>query len=122
MEQCEIERMGNLEKKVYRATALKYLPQQLLDFEPKSKPLREACKTYAEIQKQSMKDTAVSNEIPLQLAEIDPVDYGVYLDLKGFYRIMLDPRTIARMQRLEKQLAECKEFENLSQTVTQVRI
>jgi DNA-binding Lrp family transcriptional regulator len=117
IEQCKLEHVGNLEKKVYRAAALKYVPHEFLNFEPRSKSLREAYKSYLEIQREIMKDIEVSNEIP-QSASMNPIDYGVYADLKGFCRIMQSPRTQAKIQRLDKQLAECNEFETIPQVVS----
>jgi len=117
IEQDKLEHVGNLEKRVYRATALKYLPQEFLHFEPKSKSLKEAHNSYVEIQQEIMKDIAVSNEIP-RSSSMDPIDYSVYADLKGFCRTMLSSRTQAKIQRLEKQLADCKEFEVLPQIVS----
>lgn len=116
IEQIKVDHVGNLEKKVYRATALRYIPQDLLHFEPKNKSLQEAFRSYAAIQQESMKDLAVSNEIP-ESSSIDPIDYGVYSDLRGFCRVMLAPQTQAMIQRLDKQLADCKEFEMVSQPV-----
>ncbi|MGI0091911.1 MAG: hypothetical protein ACREBS_09395 [Nitrososphaerales archaeon] len=117
IKQCKLDHIGNLEKKVYRATAMKYLPVQFLDFEPKSKSLKEAYKTYVEIQQEIMKDIAVSNDIP-ESEKMDPIDYGVYADLKSFCRILLSPRTRTKIQRLQKQLADCEELEILPQTVS----
>jgi DNA-binding Lrp family transcriptional regulator len=117
LEQFKVEYVGNLEKKVYRATALKFVPIGFLEFEPKNKNLKEAFKTYGELQRENMKDLADSNEIP-QSAAMDPIDYGVYADLRTFCRIMLSERTHAILKRLEKQLTECKEFDSLDQTVS----
>ncbi len=117
IEQGKLEHVGNLEKKIYRAAALRYVPREFLHFEPKSKSLKVAYNSYIEIQQESLKEIAVTNEIP-QSASTDPIDYGVYADLKGFCRIMLSSRTQAKIQRLDKQLAECKEFETLPQTVS----
>src|SRR5271166_1932299 len=115
IEQTELEYIGNLEKKVYRATAMKFLPREFLHFEPKSKSLKEAFKLYAEIQQEFMRDISVSNEIPKSM---EPIEYGVYADLKGFCQSVLNPRIQAKIQRLEKQLSECREFEPLPQTVS----
>jgi DNA-binding Lrp family transcriptional regulator len=113
---AKIDHVGNLEKKLYRASALKYVPQDFIQFEPKSKSLKEAFKTYMEIQKEFMGDNALPNEIP-ELVGVNPVDYGVYADLKGYCRILLNPRIRGKMDRLEKQLADCKEFEILPQLI-----
>lgn len=111
LEQSKVDHVGNLEKKVYRATALKYIPTSFLDFEPKDRKLKEAYRSYLEIQRENMKDLSTSNEIP-SLSPIDPIDYGVYADLKTFCRTMLNPRIQSILKRLEKQLADCKEFED----------
>jgi DNA-binding Lrp family transcriptional regulator len=111
LEQSKVDHVGNLEKKVYCAAALKYVPMGFLDFQPKNKDLREAFKSYSEIQREIMKDLASANDIPL-LASLDPIDYSVYADLKNFCRIMLSPKSQAILKRLEKQLEDCKEFES----------
>ncbi len=116
LEQSKVDYIGNLEKKIYRASALRYIPVSFLDFEPKNKDLREAYKSYLEIQKESMKDLAASNEIPPSLS-MDPIDYGVYAELKTFCRVMLGPKTQAILKRLDRQLADCKEFDLPAQTV-----
>jgi len=114
IEQTSTDYVGNLEKKIYRAAALRYLPQYFLQFEPKHKSLREAYKSYAEIQQEIMRDIATSNELP-DTGLISPVDYGVYADLRGYCRTMLNPRIQAKIQRLEKLLSNCKEFEDVVQ-------
>lgn len=117
LEHSKVDHIGNLEKKTYRATALKYVPVSYLDFEPKNKGLKEAFKSYQEIQRENMRDLSTSNEIP-ESASIDPVDYGVYADLKSFCRIMLNPKIQSIIKRLDKQLADCKELEIPLQTAT----
>lgn len=112
VEQCEVERIGNLEKKIYRATALRFIPAEFLNFEPKNKELRDAYKIYSEITNESLKRTLSSNEIPESMA-FDAVDYGVYTDLKNFCRNLLDPKTQSILKRLENKLSECKQFEVL---------
>jgi hypothetical protein len=110
VEPFEVKHVGNLEKKIYRAAALRYIPVEYLNFEPKSKELKDAYKLYLEITNESLKRTMRSNEIPKSMA-FDVVDYGVCSDLKDFCRVMLDPKTQSTLRRLDKQLAECKQFE-----------
>ena len=95
--------VGNLEKKAYRATALKYVPMSFLDFEPKNKNLKQAFKSYLVIQREGMKNLASSNEIP-DSEPIDTIGYGAYSDLKCFRHAMLSEKTHAVIGRLEKQL------------------
>lgn len=103
LEQCKVDHVGNLEKKAYRATALKYVPMSSIDFEPKNKDLKEAFKSYLEIQREGMKDLASSNEIP-DSESIDTIECGVHSDLKSFCHVMLSEKTHAVIGRLEKQL------------------
>lgn len=116
LEQSKVDHVGNLEKKVYRATALKYVPISFLDFEPKNKNLKQAYKSYLEVQRESMKDLSTNNEIPSSL-DVDLIDYGVYVDLKNFCRIMLNPKIQSILKRVDKELSDCKEFEISFQTV-----
>ncbi|MHB8566961.1 MAG: hypothetical protein ACYC7D_12260 [Nitrososphaerales archaeon] len=117
IELCKVDHVGNLEKKLYRASAIRYVPLEFLHFEPKSKPLKEAYKSYLEIQQEGMKNILGSNEIP-QSAVVDPIDYGVYADLKDYCRVLRNPRTQAILRHLDRQLSECKEFETLVQTAS----
>lgn len=112
VEQYKVEYVGNMEKKLYRATALRYIPVEFLNFEPKSKELKEAYKLYSEITNESLKRTLSSNEIPKSMS-FDAVDYSVYTDLKNFCHDMLDPKTQLTLKRLESKLSECKQFEIL---------
>lgn len=109
VEPYDVEHVGNLEKKIYRAAALRYIPVEYLNFEPKSKELKDAYKLYLEITNESLRRAMGSNEIPKSMA-FDVVDYGVCSDLKDFCRIMLDPKTQSILRQLDKQLAECKQF------------
>jgi DNA-binding Lrp family transcriptional regulator len=114
VEQRRLEHTRNFEKKFFRASALRYVPFQQLDFEPKGRLLKDAYKTYLELQQESIRNTMASNEIPKD-AENNPVEYGVYADLSEFCRIMLDPKTQPRLERLQQQLVECKkDFEFLT--------
>ena len=107
-----MEHIGNLEKKIYQATALRYIPAEYLNFEPKNKELRDAYKLYSELTNESLKRTLSSNEIPKSMAS-DAVDYGVYTDLKDFCHAMLDPKTQSALKRLENKLSECSRFESI---------
>ena len=117
VEQCEVKLVGNMEKKIYRATALRYFPAEYLNFEPKNKELKDAYKLYSEITNESLKRTLSANEIPGSMA-FDVVDYGVYTDLRNFCRAMLDPKIQSVLKRLENKLSECKQFEILPQVVS----
>lgn len=109
IEHAEIILVGNLEKKRYRAVALKYVTQDILRFEPKDRDLKDAYASYAKIQEKFIRETAKRNEIPLRPG-IDPVDFGVYEDLKTFCEIMLDPKTQDQLHQLDRKLGKCKEF------------
>jgi len=51
VELSRTEKVGNIEKKLYRATATSYVPQKFLEFKPKDANLQEAFEIYSEIQK-----------------------------------------------------------------------
>jgi len=112
IEQYRVEHVGNLEKRFYRASALRYLPVEFLQFEPRDEALRKAFVIYREIQKEGMKDLAASNEIR-ETETTNPVDYGVYEDLRSFCRVMQSPQTRELMKQLERQLSECRNFDSV---------
>ena len=49
---------------MYRATAARYVPAQLLDFKPKDRHLLEASEIYLQIQNMGMKLLTQTYEIP----------------------------------------------------------
>lgn len=99
-----VEKVGNLEKKFYRATALRYdLAQQF--FEPKLNDpnLRAALGIYAKIQNEM--NAALStfdNCIP---KEGDLNDFAIYALMQAFVQVFEKPTTHKSMQEIKQMLA-----------------
>ena len=98
-----VKKSGNLEKKMYRATAARYVPAQLLNFKPKDRRLLEAAEIYSQIQNMGMALLTKTNEIP---ADADPADYALYANLRAFVQLSRMPNFERRVAELEKKVSE----------------
>jgi DNA-binding Lrp family transcriptional regulator len=108
LEQSRSVMVGNLEKKFYRASALRYIPQQFLEVRPKNEVLRGVFNTFLEIQMGIMKASGGSIDIP---ESVDPLDFGVYIDVSAFCKAFKDPATLALIRKLDDQLSHFKDFD-----------
>src|ERR1700722_13356200 len=91
-----VRKSGNLEKKMYRETAARYVPAQLLNFKPKDRRLLEASEIYSQFQNMGMALLTKTYEIP---KDADPSDYALYANLRVFVQL-------SRMQDFERRIAE----------------
>lgn len=99
------KKSGNIEKKLYRATAANYVSAQVLDYKPKNPRLSEAFEIYSQIQK-SMRDLLSGTyEIP---KEADPIDFAIYANMRAFAQVCGRPDVQGRISQLEKKLADYK--------------
>jgi len=96
---------GNIEKKLYRATATNFIPQQFLEFEPKDPQLSEVFEIYSGIHKKIVAKLANSREIP---KDADPVDYSIYASMKAFAEVCGEGDFAERISRVRKMLSEFK--------------
>ncbi|MGB9842289.1 MAG: hypothetical protein ACPLKZ_06150 [Candidatus Bathyarchaeales archaeon] len=103
VELCRTVKIGNIEKKLYRATATGYVPQQYFDFKPKDANLQEAFKIYSDIQKRIMLRLAAFGDVP---KEADPVDFALFANMQAFTQTCVETATHAKLAELEKKLAE----------------
>jgi DNA-binding Lrp family transcriptional regulator len=103
VELSRVKRSGNLEKKMYRATAARYVPAQLLNFKPKDRRLQEASEIYSQIQDMGMTLLTRTYEIP---GGADPSDYALYANLRVFVQVSRMPDFERRITELEKKLSE----------------
>lgn len=99
--------VGNIEKKLYRATATRYVPQQFLEFKPKDPNLQEAFEIYSEIQKKIMAQVAGYNNIPATY----PVDFALYASMQAFAQVCSEQATQAKLAELTSKLSK---YENNS--------
>jgi len=103
VEITKTRRSGNLEKRMYRATAARYVPAELLDLRPRDRRLSEAFEVYSQLQKMGMAHLARMNEIP---EGADPVDYGLYVSMSAFAQVFGTPDFRQRLSELEERLSE----------------
>ena len=109
-----VEKVGNLEKKLYRATALKYdVPQQF--FEPKldDPNLKAAFGIYAKIQNEMATIlSSFDSKIP---KEGDPTDFAIYAHLQAFVQALEETTTQANMREMKQLLANFDSGKGASQ-------
>lgn len=99
-----VEKVGNLEKKLYRATALRYdvAPQF---FEPKLNDpnVQAAFGLYTSIQKEMMAILSTFDDnIP---KEGDPTDFAIYAHLQAFVQVFEKESTQANIRGIKQMLA-----------------
>ncbi len=102
IEQTRIEKVGNIEKKLYRSTAAWFAPQQLFNFKPKDPNLKEAFEIYSNIQNSMMAVMSTYNEVP---KDADPVDFSIFLNMQVFAQICSKPEVQAKICTLKEKLA-----------------
>jgi hypothetical protein len=99
------QKIGNLEKKLYRSTATWFAPQQYFDFQPKNPDLKAALEIYSDIQKQLMLQASTFGEVP---KTVDPIDYALYANMQAFASICGKPETQKKIVDLRLQLEKFK--------------
>ncbi|HEV2389472.1 MAG TPA: winged helix-turn-helix domain-containing protein [Nitrososphaerales archaeon] len=108
IEVSRTQKSGNIETKMYRATATSYVPQQFFEFKPKDPLLLEAFEIYSEFRKRFAALLASSNEIP---PGADPVDYSIYASMQAFAKVHGERGVQQRVSELEQKLSEFKRVE-----------
>jgi hypothetical protein len=103
VELSKTEKVGNIEKKLYRATATRFIPQQYFEFKPKDTNLQGAFKIYSEIQKEMLAKILAIHEVP---KNADPVDFALFATMQAFAQVCGEPTAQARLMNLEQKLAE----------------
>jgi DNA-binding Lrp family transcriptional regulator len=114
VEVVRVDRVQNLEKKVYRATATNFVPGQFLDLKPNDERLAKAFRTYLEIQRQSMSKMASYSDIP---AGANPTDFAIYAAAKSLCQLYLDPDVKNRVLKLEREISEFEQSQRLPQVM-----
>lgn len=105
VELTRTEKVGNLEKKLYRATATWYAPQEFFTFKPKDPNLKEAFEVYQGIQKSLILQMSTFNEIP---QDIDPVDFSLFANMQAFADVCGQPQTQTLIADLQSKLSNYK--------------
>lgn len=103
VEVSEVKKVGNIEKKLYRATAANFIPSQFMSSRPKDTQLLEAFGIYSQIQRMIMALQARSFEIP---EGADPVDFAFYMGLKAFVEVNKNPEYHKRVAELDGKLSD----------------
>jgi len=106
VEVTEIQKVGNLEKKLYRSTATWFTPQQYFNFSAKDTNLKQAFEIYSDIQKSMMAKTLTFGDVP---KDADPIDYSLYVNMQVFAEICGRPETQTKITKLEEALAKFRQ-------------
>jgi hypothetical protein len=99
------KKSGNIEKKLYRATAANYVSAQLLDYKPKDPRLSEAFEFYSQIQQSMRALLSETYEIP---KEADPIDFAIYANMRAFAQVCGRRDVQERISQLDRKLADYK--------------
>jgi hypothetical protein len=110
VEVTRMEKVGNIEKKLYRTTATWFAPQQYFDFKPKDPNLQEAFEIYSDIQKKSMVIISELGDIP---KDADPTDFSLFANMQAFAKVCGEPLNQAKIVALQEKLAKFREQSGL---------
>jgi hypothetical protein len=106
IEVVRTEKVGNIEKKFFRATATGYIPQhQFLEFKPKDANLQEAFRIYTAIQNKIALKISALGEVP---NGVDPIDFALFASIQSFAQICTDSTTRAEISKIEEHLRNFK--------------
>jgi hypothetical protein len=103
VELTKTEKVGNIEKKLYRATATWFAPQQYFDFKPKDPNLKAAYEIHSEIQKKMMNKILSFGDIP---KEADPIDFSLFANMQAFAQICGTAEIQTKISELKVRLAD----------------
>ena len=97
------EKVGNLEKKLYRATALRYdVPQQFFEPNLHDPDIQAAVGIFAEIQSEvNAILSTFDRHIP---KEGDPTDFAFYALMQAFVQVFEKSTTQASIQKMKQKL------------------
>jgi len=104
------EKVGNIEKKLYRSTAAYFTPQQYFNFTPKDASLTEAFAIYNNIQNKMMAKATAYGDIP---KDADPVDFSFFVNMLVFADVCGRPDVQAKIIELKEKLAQFKPKHNV---------
>lgn len=103
VEQTATEKVGNIEKKLYRSTAAWFAPQQLFNYRPKDPNLKEAYEIYSNIQNTMVAVLSTCDEVP---KDADPVDFSLFMNMQVFAEVCGKPEVQAKICSLKQKLAQ----------------
>jgi DNA-binding transcriptional ArsR family regulator len=97
-----VVKVGNLEKRFYGASALRYIPVEILNTIPSDPDLKNAYLLFLEIQSKLFER---QNTVDLD-ARKNLLDYYIYSDLLGFVETMELEETRQKLKRIKFYLEE----------------
>ena len=103
IELTRTQKVGNLEKKLYRATATLYTPKQYFTFTPKDPRLKEAFEIYSAIQKNMIIKMSAFGDVP---NDADPIDFLMFANMQVFADVCGNPEIPKRIEDLKEKLAK----------------
>jgi DNA-binding Lrp family transcriptional regulator len=106
IELTKTKKAGNIEKKLYRATATWYAPKEYFTFKPKDPYLQEAFNIYSDIQGHLMAEMTAFSDVP---KDADPMDYSLFANMQAFAQVCSNPATQAKISELKEKLAIFRE-------------
>lgn len=109
VEVSDVRKIGNLEQKLYRATAIRYAPPEFLEFKPNDPNIQAAYQIFAKIQNEMTTFLSTSGDIP---KEVNPIDFALYVNMQSFIQLFEMTNTRENVQKI-KQMLENYENENL---------
>jgi hypothetical protein len=110
IEHTTTQKVGNLEKKLYRSAAAFFTPQQYFNFTPKDASLKEAFKIYNNIQNKMMTKAAAYGDIP---KDADPVDFSFFVNMLVFADVCGRPEVQVKIVELKEKLTRFNQQANV---------
>jgi DNA-binding transcriptional ArsR family regulator len=99
VELARTQKVGNIEKKLYRATAVWFAPQQYFEQPPKDATIKEALEIYTDIQHAAMAIMTSYKEVP---EKANPIDFGLFVNMKSFVDVYIQPSVQEKVAQLEQ--------------------
>jgi len=103
IEQTKTKRVGNIEKKLYRATATWYTPHQYFSLSPKDSVLQEAYIIYSDIQKAMMIKLSNFGDVP---KGVEPSDFSLYATMQATVEVYRNTEIQSKIVELEHKLSK----------------
>lgn len=85
VEEAGVLRVRNLDVKLYRATAARYISRDSLDYEPEEVTLKQAYALFRAIQSEILDVLYRYDPVP---ANVNPIDFCVATDLYAYAKVM----------------------------------
>ncbi|MEM0121520.1 MAG: winged helix-turn-helix domain-containing protein [Thermoprotei archaeon] len=97
VEERGVLRERNLEAKLYRATAARYIPRGVLDYVPEDEWLKQAYTLYREIQTKILRVLLTYDRIP---ESVNPIDFCVATDIYAYTSVLTEQETQQKLRTM----------------------